>query len=408
MSPGFALLGALLAAAPPTSSGIDGLADQLRAEAMSAHPEPPLAVAVQSASPALAEALGALLAARLAESGVPALVLVPGDDAPARARGAGARSLLGVRVQVGEALTAAGALRSVWRNFWAGRTPLASGPVRVLTAWAPVDPGALLLAASGTGTESLRLDDAPLIRFPLRTAALASGDLDGDGLPELAVLVGSEVVVLSAAGAPVARHALGDLPPAAAPAREPFGTLCITEGRLLVAWARAEAPVVLQLQAGQLVRGPGTGGPTVGCGPTAEPAAFVPGAARLTLTRGPEREVLWGGDVRTGHRLLLLPDGTARWSAQGNEARALRDVGAGAALVPWRGEVRVAASSAAPAPAEDRLRLVGAGGIEPSVTVPGRILQVSAAPGPGGVSALVLGVWTADGGSELRVVRGGP
>ncbi|MGZ6133493.1 MAG: hypothetical protein ACXWK9_03495, partial [Myxococcaceae bacterium] len=314
----------------------------------------------------------------------------------------------GVRVQLGETLTAAGELRSVWRNFWAGRTPLEPGPVRVLAASATPDRATVLLAATGAGAEGLTLDEAPLIRFPLRTAALASGDLDGDGQPELAVLVGVEVVVLSPSGAPLARHALGELPPAAAPAREPFGTLCIVDGRLLVAWARAESPLVLQLQAGQLVRGPGTAGPTLGCGASAEPAAFVPGAARLTLTRGPEREVLWGGDVRAGHRLLLLPDGTARWILTGTEVRVLRDVGAGAALVPWRGEVRVAASGAAPAPTEDRLRLVGSGGGEPSVSVPGRILQVRPAPGPGGNPALVLGVWTPDGGSELRVVRGGP
>ena len=85
----------------------------------------------------------------------------------------------------------------------------------------------------------------------------------------------------------------------------------------------------------------------------------------------------------------------------------LRDVGAGAALVSWRGEMRVAASSAAPAPTEDRLRLVGPGPEEPSVAVPGRIVQVcGGSPGPG--PALVLGVWTADGGSELRMVRGPP
>ncbi len=135
VSPALALLGAaLLAAASPPPPALEGLADQLRAQAAAASPEPPVAVAVQSSSPALAEALGALLAARLAESGLPALVLAPGDDAPARARAAGARSLLGVRVQLGEALTAAGELRSVWRNFWAGRTPLEAGPVRVLAA----------------------------------------------------------------------------------------------------------------------------------------------------------------------------------------------------------------------------------------------------------------------------------
>ena len=86
--------------------------------------------------------------------------------------------------------------------------------------------------------------------------------------------------------------------------------------------------------------------------------------------------------------------------------RLLRDVGAGAALVSWRGEVRVAASSAAAAPSEDRLRLVGTGPEEPAVAVPGRILQVCAGDPAG--AALVLGVWTADGGSELRVARGTP
>ena len=252
------------------------------------------------------------------------------------------------------------------------------------------------------------LEERPLARFAVRTAALASGDLDGDGQPELAVLTAAEVVVLTAAGEPVARYPLADLPPAAAPAREPFGTLCIVDGRLAVASARSATPVVLQLQARQLVAAAGAGGPTLGCGASAEPAAFVPGVARLTLTRGPERDVLWGGDVRAGHRLLLLPDGTARWSLPGSAPRLLRDVGAGAALVSWGAEVRVAASSAAPAPAEDTLRLLGQGGAGPSIAVPGRILQVRPAPGPGGNPALVLGVWTKDGGSELRVVRGAP
>jgi hypothetical protein len=267
-----------------------------------------------------------------------------------------------------------------------------------------VDRATQLLAAGTAQGTGLVLDPTPLARFPVRTAALTTGDLDGDGRPEVAVLAGGEVSVLDAAGALLARHSLLDLPSAAAPAREPFGTLCISDGRLLVAWARSESPVALRLQGGQLVRGPGAPGPTLGCGDSAEPASFVPGAARLVLTRGSEREPLWGGDARPGHRLLLLPDGTARWFQSGAEVRLLRDVGAGAALVSWQGEVRVAASSAAAAPTEDRLRLLGAGPEEASVTVPGRILQVS----PGAPGALLLGVWTPDGGSELRLVRGAP
>ena len=409
MSAGPLLTIALLAtASPEPAPSLEALAGQLVPEVVAARPEAPVAVLVQAPSAALADASSALLAARLGEAGLPSLVLAAGDDAPARARALGARSLVSVRLQVGAELGAAGEVRSVWRNFWAGRTPLQSGPARVLTAAVPVDRTTQQLAgASGGG--GLTLDPAPLARFSDRTAALATGDLDGDGRPELAVLVGGEVRVLAASGELLAQRTLVELPPAAAPAREPFGTLCIVEGRLLVAWARAETGLVLQLQGGQLVRAGGGTGPSLGCGESAEPASFVPGAARLVLTRGPERDSLWGGDARGGHRLLLFPDGTARWISPGAQVRLLRDVGAGAALLPWGDGMRVAASSAAAAPVEDRLRLVGAGGDEPSVAVPGRILQVRPAPaGTGSAPALVLGVWTSDGGSELRLVRGAP
>jgi hypothetical protein len=403
---GLALCAALLAAAPAPSA-LEALSEQLRAQVVAAHPEAPVAVAVEAASAALAETTAALVATRLGESGLPAVVIGSGEDAAARARSAGARSLVRVRLQVGAEVLGAGELRSVWRNFWAGRATPETGPTRVLSAAVPVDRATQLLAAGPGQGAGLVLDPAPLVRLPVRTAALATGDLDGDGRPEIAVLAGGEVSVLDGAGGVLARHSLLDLPPAAAPAREPFGTLCIGEGRLLVAWARADGALALRLQGGQLVRGPGGGAPTLGCGAFAEAASFVPGVARLVLARGPEREPLWGGDARSGHRLLLLPDGTARWYQPGSEVRVVRDVGAGAALVSWRGEIRVAASSAAAAPAEDRLRLVGPGPEEPSVAVPGRILQVcGGAPGP--APALVLGVWTADGGSELRVVRGAP
>ena len=403
---GLALCATLLAAAPAPSA-LEALSEQLRAQVVAAHPEPPVAVAVEASSAALAETTAALVATRLGESGLPAVVIGSGEEAAARARSAGARSLVRLRLQVGAEVLGAGELRSVWRNFWAGRSAPETGPTRVLSAAVPVDRATQLLAGGPGQGAGLVLDPTPLARLPARTAALATGDLDGDGRPEIAVLAGGEVSVLDGSGGVLARHSLLDLPPAAAPAREAFGTLCIGEGRLVVAWARADGSLALRLQGGQLVRGGGGGGPTLGCGASAEPASFVPGVARLVLARGPEREPLWGGDARAGHRLLLLPDGTARWFQPGSEVRVVRDVGAGAALVSWRGEMRVAASSAAPAPAEDRLRLVGPGPEEPSVPVPGRILQVcGGAPGPG--PALVLGVWTPDGGSELRMVRGPP
>ena len=398
-------LAALLLSATPAPA-IESLADQLREAVVAARPEPPVAVAVQGTSAALADAVGTVLAARLSGAGVPALVLAAGPDAAARARGQGARTLVTLEVRVDGELAVAGELRSVWRNFWAGRTPVETGPAHLVSAAAPVDAATRLLAAAGSPGTGLALDPAPLARFGARTAALASGDLDGAGRPELAVLVGEEVVVLDPAGQLLARAGLGDLPPAPVPVREPFGTLCIAGGQLSVAWAGAETGLVLQLRGNQLVR-MGTGdGPTLGCGESAEPVAFVPGVARLLRVRGQERDVLWGGDARAGHRLLLLPDSTARWFAPKGPPRVLSQVGAGAALVSWGGEMRVAASGASAGRAEDVLRLLGPGTQETTLAVPGRILQVQPTADLGGAPALVLGVWTAENGSELRVVRG--
>ena len=296
MSAGPALVAALLVAAPAPPPALEALAEQLRSQVVAAHPEAPVAVAAEAPSVAPRRDGGdAAGDAPRRESGLPAVVIGPGEAAPARARSAGARSLVRLRLEVGADLAAAGELRPVWRNFWAGRTPVETGPARVLSAAVPVDRATQLLAAGSAQGTGLVLDAVPLARLPTRTAALATGDLDGDGRPEVAVLASGEVWVLDGAGTLLARHGLQDLAPAAAPAREPFGTLCISDGRLLVAWARAESPVVLRLQGGQLVRGAGATGPTLGCGEASEAATFVPGVARLQLTRGPEREPLGRG-----------------------------------------------------------------------------------------------------------------
>jgi hypothetical protein len=388
----------------PAKSSLELLANQIQAEVSAERPESPVAVAVQAQSAALADSLAALVAARLTGAGLAAFTLPPGADVAQRARSQGARSLLGLQLQLDDRLAASGSLRSVWRNFWAGKVPVEAGPARALSAVVPADTAARVLAAGGGWPSGLALEPAPLARFAARTAALASGDLDGDGRPEVAVLVGGELLVIASTGEPRA-HAR--LPAPTVPLREPFGTVCVAGGVVSVAWARAAGGTAYRLQGQELVPVARTEGPTLGCGESAEPASFVPGVARMLVGRGPQRDLVWGGDVRAGHRLLLFPDGTARWSTPGGTVRVLQQIGAGAALVQLGGEMRVAASTAAAAPAEDRLRLVGSGGSEPSVAVPGRILQVEPTAELAGAPALVLGVWTADGGSELRIVREG-
>ena len=267
-------------------------------------------------------------------------------------------------------------MHSLWRNFWAGRTLVYSGPAAAVSASVPADAAARLLATAGQGAAALVLHARPFARFAERTAAIATGDLDGDGRMEVAVLLPSEVQLLDDAGRLLARYSLGELPPAPAPAREPFGTVCLRDGRLEVASARAAGAVALRREGSALLPTTTPMGPALGCGSDALPAAFLPGAARLRTPSLPSTGPVWGGDVWRGHRLLLFPDGTATWTLPGGQARRVEDVGAGAALVEWSDGMWVAASSAAANPAEDRLRLVGERAPVDPVGVRGRILQV--------------------------------
>ena len=406
MNVALAALAAVLAAGPPGS--IDALAGALSGGVAAARPAAPVAVAVSSPAPAVADAVAGVLAARLTASGFPSFVLPAGDDTSARARAQGAETLVTVEVRLDAELWANGQLRSLWRNFWAGRAEIRSPPATALAASVQADDGARRLWLSSRAEPILVLDREPLARFPDRTAAITTGDLDGDGRTELVVLVGGEVQVLDEGGRLLARRSLRDLPAAPQPAREPFGTLCVRERRIDVAWAGAAAGISLRLERGALLpvgdasaRPPE---PTLGCGPDALRARLLPGVARLQIPSTAGVTQVWGGEMR-GTMLLLLPDGTARAGPLG-ETR-LADVGAGAALserAGLSGGWTVAASTAEANPAEDRLRTWTGREWTQGVAVPGRILQVAETVLEG-KPVLLLGVWTRPWGSELRVVR---
>jgi len=281
---------------------------------------------------------------------------------------------------------------------------LLEGPALALAASVSPDDGARILWASGQGPVGLALLPTPFARFGERTAAVAAGDIDGDGHAEVAVLLETEVQLLDEGGRLLARFPLAGLPPAPVPVREPFGTLCIRDGLVEVASAGLASGLTLRWTGSALTSTGAAPRPTLGCAADALPARFVAGVARMQPDWAPARGPVWGGDVRRGHRALLFPDGTASWWLPGEaEPRQLKDVGAGAALVDWADEMFLAASSDEANPAEDRLRVLGERSSLGDVPLPGRILQVCRSVLDGRV-VLVVGVWTSDGGSELRIV----
>jgi len=321
VSVGPALVAALLVAAPAPpeehvevgSKALDVLVSRLSERVLAARPEGPAAVAVSSASPALASAAAALLASRLSGGGLPSFVLSGEEEPGSRAQAQGAATLVRLAVRLDRELSAAGELRSVRRNFWAGRTPLLEGPALALAASVSPDDGARILWASGQGPVGLALLPTPFARFGERTAAVAAGDIDGDGHAEVAVLLESEVQLLDEGGRLLARFPLAGLPPAPVPVREPFGTLCIRDGLVEVASAGLASGLTLRWTGSALTSTGAAPRPTLGCAADALPARFVAGVARMQPDWAPARGPVWGGDVRRGHRALLFPDGTASW-----------------------------------------------------------------------------------------------
>ncbi len=414
-----AALWALVLLQGPAPGALEQLASAVAAQVRDAGGKGPMAVSVSAPGhPALQAAFLTLVLSRLDGVGLLPRKLPAGPDAEASARASGARALLRLHLTLDGRLAAAGDVFSVWENFFSAKASVPEAPAAVVFSEVAVD-GAVRALARAPDAPALLLAAAPLARFPLRTAALAAGDMDGDGRAELAVLTEEAVEVLGPDGHLLARRSLQGLPLARPESRDPFGTLCICQGLLYAFSAARAAGEVLALEGKALVPRGALATPVVACGQPPLQASFLPGVARLAEA-GPGWPVLpagplaWGLSARRSGQgevvLLLLEDGTAL--AGGPQGwKTFEGVGAGAALwdVAGDGALRLAASSAAPFPEVDTLRLLPlSGGTEEALLeVQGRILQLAAATlDADGTEALVLGVWRPEGGAELRVVRG--
>ncbi|XXF80241.1 VCBS repeat-containing protein [Myxococcaceae bacterium GXIMD 01537] len=439
------LLTTLAASAPapqPDAPSLERLVQVVAEDVRARDLEPPVAIHLSGVSPELRRAFGTLLAAKLAAGGLAPVIL----DAPTpeaaegAARAQGDRSLLRLTVEVEEgALRARGDLLGTWVNFWSGRAATRPAhPAAALAHAVEADAGALKLAAispptqppvapAGTAPRTLRLLGAVFARLESPPAAIAAGDLDGDGKDEVAALTDRAVFVYGSDGRLLVSHPL-EGNPSTTPTREPFGALAVLPGQpRLAVWssrfARGEV-FTLDRARGQLR--PVQALDAAPLGPT-ERGAFTPGQTTFTpeVKLAEARALTVPAPFTSASfappRLLFVhPDGSASLYPRPSAAPArLSGLGAGSALGDLDGdgtpELLTTSPLLQPTPDSLRVYALGPDGTpqehEPlwqGALASGRALYVTTADLDGDKRReVVVGLWRADGTGELYLLRQG-
>jgi hypothetical protein len=437
------LLAAALATAAepaPARAALERLALTVAKDVGEARPEAPVALFLSGASPELRRAWGTLLAARLAERGLAPFVLdAPSAEAAeplARERGARALVRLSLSLEAGK-LHARGDVVGTWVNFWSGRTPSRPpAPAAAIVHAVEADAAVLALAAVepppapplATGTpRPLRFVGASFTHLPTPPAALAAGDLDGDGRDEVVVLTERAVQVFAADGRLVAERSLEVLPPSTAATREPFGAVAVLSGppRIAAFSTRFAHGTVLALEQGTLRFVSRL--ESVPLGPEAR-GIFVPGqtafAPEVRLGSGEQRlehvPARFTSFSAAGSQVLLVhPDGSGSFYAQPSAVPvSLSGLGAGSMLGDMDGDGTPELLTTSPElqPAPDVLRVFPTkGGIplsrEPLWQGPlpaGRaLLGVTANLDGDALREVLVGLTRPDGSGELFLLRQG-
>jgi hypothetical protein len=290
-----------VAAAPPPPASAAPPALGAAAKGLASEIGPPpegrraLALAVETRAPALARPLEAALEGALAEAGYTVTPVRGAADAEAAARAAGQDWL--VRVQGGlvpgrRELALVAEVIPAWPSFFLQHRPGARAiPPRLVSARAPADAEALVLARErrpvGTPFAAVR----PLARVPGPVLALAVGDPDATGATAIAAALPDAVLLLSPTGVTLARHAVD--PAARAPVRDAAAAIAIGDfgaGRVAVAYAGG-ATEVLALRDGTLEPAASLAGAPLCAGePGAVFGAFAPGTGVFedALARSPD------------------------------------------------------------------------------------------------------------------------
>lgn len=411
-------LGAVLlgAAGDPQTAPLSALADQITAQIIQAAPEPPLAIDLSG--PAESEGLFTLLAARLSAAHLAPAALHCQADCDDAALRSGARTRVRLTLtKQPQAWEAGGELHGVWRNFWAGArdvrppSPAAALHASVLTGASEVPPPATLartLAAHAVAT------------VPGPIEAIAAADLDGDGSDELLALTDRALWAFDPSGRVLGQHPLDALARAAVVSRDPIGALAVEPSPLQVfafSQNRARGERLTWDAAAHAFRATGSlDAPRLGCAGQTFAVAFTPGESTFEparppapLPRVPHRtsalvcRLTGAGGVFA----FVLPDGSGQLQLpQGR--RALHGVGAGIGLVDLDGDgtPELLTSSALITPDPDTLTITGGADAPRTLSVPGRILFITAVRRAGqGREAALIAAAQADGQTALSLVE---
>lgn len=403
--------------------------------------EAPVALYLSGGSAELRRAVGSVLAARLAAVGLaPTVVDAPSAEAAegvARAQGARTLVRLTLDVEAG-ALRARGDALGTWVNFWSGRSPTRPAkPSGALVESVDADAEVLALASQGVpatppvptpgSPKGVRLLGATLVRMEQPLAALAAGDLDGDGRDEIAVMTEEDVSVYGADGRLLARRELSALPFASTSTREPFGALAVLAGPpRLAAWSTRRAHgEVLVLDKGRGTLRPVSTLDSAPFGPV-ERGSFVPGQtsfqAEVRFADGKSMALpapFTTVSLASPRMLFVHPDGAASLYARaGAPPSRLAGLGAGSALGDLNGDgiPELLTTSALLQPSPDVLRVHSLNAEDPVAHEPlwqgslptGRALFVVVADLDGDErNEVVVGLTKPDGTGELFLLRQG-
>jgi hypothetical protein len=410
------LLAVTLCASP---EGLSELAARSAAQAREL--EAPMAFAVTGSPESLRAAFEAHLGSALANA-KKAPVRVEAGITEEQARATGTRSLLRVTVSLeGNAIHVRGDGFSTWVNLWAGAVPTRAPGAAVIALEVPADPPSRLLSGAGPASRGLTLSVNTVLALPAVPSGLAAGDVDGDGVDEIAVLVGESIWLLSPSGHVWGKADVTAAPVSETPCREPFGWVAVSRGRVTAWSARRAKPVSWAVSRSgfgppQLVDDFRSGDVAV---------SLEPGVNRL---RGSWRNKPLGPDswlqhvsIGTKYAMLAGADGSACVTATGECGNRLRGVGTGSVLTDFNadGVDEVLVSSARIQGDTDVIKALsldstlaaqarGATAAEiPTLweaSVPGRALVASAVRLDAATSAVVVGLWHGSTGA-LALVR---